>query len=134
MLSLAALRRLRFVTDLDGKLLAKRPEAEQAARVALAALGVAAIVHQRAQGYDLRSRCLLVPEGELGIDLVHGNGTRSSVTLDVDAANALLRQAHEQAGACGLGWEREPMKLKPAPKLVALVKKSRAEAAAGTQE
>jgi CRISPR-associated protein Csb1 len=130
-LSFPALRRLRFVTDLDGRPLANRPAAERAARLALAALAVAGIVHQRAQGFDLRSRCVLVPDGALALELVHGDGSTETATLDIAGANALAREAHEIARAAGMGWEREPLKLKPAPKLVALVKRSRAEAAAG---
>lgn len=133
-LSLAALRRLRFQTTLDGAPLANRDAAEQAARVALAALGIAAIVHQRSQGYDLRSRCLLVPDGPLVLEVVKGDGTRSEVTLSAEATNELLAKGDEQARKAGLGWQREPVQLKAAPKLVALVKKSRAEAAAGATD
>lgn len=133
-LSLPALRRLRFVTRLDGKPLEQRDAAERAARVALAALALAAIVHQRAQGYDLRSRCLLVPDGPLVLDIVRPDGASEAVTLTVDQADALVKAADHAARAAGLGWEREPVKLKAAPKLVALLKKSRAEAAAGSDE
>lgn len=130
-LSLPALRRLRFVTGLDGKPLAAREVAEPAARTALAALAIAGIVHQRARGYDLRSRCLLVPDGELVLEVVNGDGKVEARRLDVAGANALLEAAHAAAKKAGLGWDREPIKLKPAPKLVALIKRSRAEAAAG---
>jgi CRISPR-associated protein Csb1 len=130
-LSFPALRRLRFVTALDGSPLADRAAAEKAARVALAALAVAGIVHQRSQGYDLRSRCVLVPDGPLGLEIVRADGSVERVGLDVDGANALVKGAHDAAKAAGMGWEREPVKLKPAPKLVALIKRSRAEAAAG---
>ena len=130
-LSFPALRRLRFITALDGKPLADRTAAEKSARVALAALAVAGIVHQRAQGYDLRSRCVLVPDGPLVLEVVHADGSVEPATLDVQGANELLKAAHEAAKAAGMGWEREPVKLKPAPKLAALIKRSRAEAAAG---
>jgi len=133
-LSLPALRRLRFVTGMDGKPLASRSAAELAARVALAALAVAAVVHQRARGYDLRSRCLLVPEGPLVLELLQADGSTEQVSMTVDQANALVTAAQEVAMAVGMGWEREPVKLKPAPKLVALIKRSRAEAAAGNAE
>jgi CRISPR-associated protein Csb1 len=133
-LSLAALRRLRFLTTLDGAALGNRDQAELTARVALAALAVAAIVHQRAQGYDLRSRCLLVPDGPLSLELIKGDGSRTEIALTVDASSKLLEEAHAQAAAVGMGWERAPVKLKAAPKLVALVKKSRAEAAAGAAD
>lgn len=130
-LSLAALRRLRFTTRLDGKPLESREAAERSARVALAALALAAIVHQRAQGYDLRSRCLLVPDGPLVLEVVRPDGSVDPVALTVDEANALVASSQDAARAAGLGWEREPVKLKAAPKLVALIKKSRAEAMAG---
>lgn len=130
-LSLPALRKLRFATDLAGKPLANRGQAEKAARVALAALAVAGVVHQRARGYDLRSRCLLVPEGGLVLEVVRGDGTVEERSLSVKGANALVASAEAAARAAGIGWERQPLRLKPAPKLVALVKRSRAEAAVG---
>lgn len=130
-LSLPALRRLRFMTDLDGKPLGNREAAEPAARIALAALAVAGIVHQRARGYDLRSRCLLVPDGELVLEVVNADGKVEERSISVDGANAMVEQAHAAANAAGLGWDREPVRLKPAPKLVALIKRSRTQAAAG---
>lgn len=133
-LSFPALRRLRFVTDLDGKPLSKRDAAERSARTALAALALAAIVRQRANGYDLRSRCLLVADGPLELEIVRNDGSFERATLDVDDADKLLAAAQRDCEASGLPWKREPIKLKPAPKLIALVKKSRAEAAAGNVE
>jgi CRISPR-associated protein Csb1 len=133
-LSLPALRRLRFATGLDGKPIANRDEVEALARTALAALGVAGIVHHRARGYDLRSRCLLIPDGALALEVVYTDGKTATRTLDVEAANALVKTADAQLNKLGLGWKREPMRLKPAPKLVALIKKSRAEEAAGGVE
>jgi CRISPR-associated protein Csb1 len=130
-LSLPALRRLRFVTDMEGRPLAKREVAERSARVALAALALAGIVRQRANGYDLRSRCLLVAEGPLDLEVLKADGSSLRVTLTVDAADKLVSDAQAAAQAAGLPWQRQPVKLKPAPKLVALIKKSRAEAAAG---
>lgn len=130
-LSLPALRRLKFATGYDGKALAKRAEAEAAAHTALAALALAAVVHQRQQGYDLRSRCLLVPDQGLELEVVLADGKTERYELAPAAVNRLVQEAAAAAGALGLGWEREPVQLKPAAKLVALVKKSRAEAAAG---
>lgn len=130
-LSLPALRKLRFATALDGAPLPMRDAAETSARVALAALALAGIVHQRAQGYDLRSRCLLVADGPLVLEALRADGTADEVTLTPDEANALVRAANDAAKLAGIGWDREPVKLKPAPKLVALIKRSRAEAAAG---
>jgi CRISPR-associated protein Csb1 len=133
-LSLPALRRLRFATDLEGKPLSNRDAAERSARTALAALALAAIVRQRANGYDLRSRCLLVSDGPLELEIVRNDGATERTTLEVDDADKLVAAAQSAAEAAGLPWKREPIKLKPAPKLIALVKKSRAEAAAGNIE
>lgn len=133
-LSLPALRRLRFATGLDGQSLTNRGAAENAARVALAVLALAAVVHQRAHGYDLRSRCLLVPDGPLTLELVAIDGSAKEASLSVADVNELFKQVQERATAVGMGWDREPVKLKPAPKLVALVKRSRAEAVAATSE
>jgi len=133
-LSLPALRRLRFVTRLDGKPLESRDAVERAARTALAALALAAIAHQRAQGYDLRSRCLLVPDGPLVLEIVRPDGSVDPMSLTIDEANELVAAADRAASAAGLGWEREPVKLKAAAKLVALIKRSRAEAMAGAAE
>jgi CRISPR-associated protein Csb1 len=130
-LSLPALRKLRFATRLDGKPLEQRDAAERAARGALAALALAAIVHQRVQGYDLRSRCLLVPDGPLVLEVVRSDGSTEPVSLSADDASKLVAAAERAARAAGLGWEREPLKLKAAPKLVALIKKSRTEAMVG---
>ena len=130
-LSLPGLRKLRFAVGYDGKALAKRPEAERAAQTALAALGIAAIAHLQAQGFDLRSRCLLVPERAQVLQVVLADGATEDYSISVAAANALVAAAVKAASALGLGWEKEPVSLKPAAKLVALVKKSRAAAAAG---
>lgn len=128
-LSLPALRKLRFTTDLAGQKLSSQKEAEQAARTALAGLGLAAVVHQREQGYDLRSRCLLVADRELSLEVVLASGQVEQRTLSVATANQIVRQAAETASRHGLAWKREPLQLKPAPKLAALIKRSRSEAA-----
>lgn len=129
-LSLPALRKLRFTTELSGQPLRDRPASEKAARVALASLGLAGIVHQRERGYDLRSRCLLIPDGDLKLEVVHANGSVDQRTLDVDSVNQLVQRAQASSEKQGLFWKRQPVCLRPAPKLVALIKRSRAEAAA----
>ncbi|MCY3805486.1 MAG: type I-U CRISPR-associated RAMP protein Csb1/Cas7u, partial [bacterium] len=117
-ISLAALRRLRFA--------GRRREAQAAARTAIAALGVAAIVLQHEMDYDLRSRCLLVPEHPPRIELVGRDGSVPEV-IDIDRSTAafILRTAAERAASLGLGWETEEIRLEPAPKLVELIRRSR---------
>lgn len=93
----------------------------------LAALALAAIAHQREQGYDLRSRCLLVPEGEIPLELVKNDGSVQMFSLKCSEADTLLEQAIEEAtqGPVGLPWQEKVITLKPEDRLVALVRKSR---------
>ena len=122
-ISLAALRRLRFS--------GRDRDAESAARTAIAALGVAAIVYQYQIDYDLRSRCLLIPEHAPRLELVGRDGSAPE-TVDVDrsVAQDILARAAERAAQTGLGWETDEIRLVPAPKLVELIKRSRKVAAA----
>lgn len=136
-LSLPALRRLRFQRTIDGTELEgeTRIAAERAARTALAALGLAAMTELRDTGFDLRSRCVLVPEGAFVLELVPADGGEvRSVTLSASRGRQLLVDAHERARELGFGWDREPLTLRPAPKLANLIRASRALAAPGQDE
>jgi len=127
-LSLPALRRLRFATTTDGKRLEgnERHAAEDAARTLLAALALAAVSYQRENGYDLRSRCALRALGPLTLELIPGDGGEpQSFSLDCKSAKALLDQARSAATTLGMSWPTEPLTLVPAPKLVGLIRKSR---------
>ena len=117
-ISLAALRRLRFA-DVSR-------EAEVAARTVVAALGVAAIAYGHEADHDLRSRCLLVPEHKPVLELVGRDGsTPEPLEVDRDSAAQLLSQASERAVQAGIGWELNEISLKPAPKLIELLRRSR---------
>ncbi len=136
-LSLPALRRLRFQTKADGTRIdgPARIQAEQAARTALAALALVAVTGLRESGFDLRSRCALIPEAPFTLELLPAESGESRVYgLTAAEARTLLQQAHDHAKELGFGWEREPIKLKPSPKLAALIQKSRELAAAGADE
>ena len=117
-ISLAALRRLRFA----GRVRAT----ETAARTAIAALGVAAIVFQHEMDYDLRSRCLLIPTHPPRIELLSRDGSAPE-TVDVDrgVAASILEAATTAATDAGIGWETAEIRLEPAPKLVELIRRSR---------
>jgi CRISPR-associated protein Csb1 len=136
-LSLAALRRLRFPKDASGERLPpdQLDAAEAAARTALAALALAGVVYQAEEGFDLRSRCALVAEAPFALEVVAGNGEPARMfTLDREGVRALLEQAQQEAAGRGLGWKVRPgepiLVLKPAPKLSDLIRRSRAYAAA----
>ncbi len=131
-LSLAGLRRLRFQQRADGTplLAADRARAETCARSALAALGLAGLVYHRENGYDLRSRSLLVATEPLTFDLLQRDGG-DPVCFVVEDPKALLREAVEAAAAEGLAWESAPVRLRPTPKLAHLIRESRKLKAAG---
>ncbi|WP_437307404.1 type I-G CRISPR-associated RAMP protein Csb1/Cas7g [Sorangium sp. So ce388] len=136
-LSLGALRRLRFQTACSGERLPadQRDAAEAAARTALAALALAAIVYQRDQGYDLRSRSTLVAKEPLVFELVgRDGGEPERFSLSRAEAAALLKGAEQKARQLGLGWDPKPITLTPAPKLAGLIRKSRELAASGEAE
>lgn len=117
-LSLAALRRLRFAGH--GR------EAQVAARTSVAALGVAAIVYGYEADHDLRSRCLLVPEHPPVLEMVgRDGGAPTAVGVDRESAESLLSEASAQAARVGIGWSEAEIVLKPAPKLVELLRRSR---------
>lgn len=117
--SLPALRRLRFPVDDRAD-----DEKDAAARTLLAALAVAAVAYQRQDGYDLRSRCLLVPE-ETRFEIVPGDGSEARpLDVDVESARHVYEAAVEAARAAGLPWRDEEIVLEPSPRLVELIRKS----------
>lgn len=136
-LSIPVLRRLRFPRDVEGNVIPaeRRGAAEAAARTGLAALGLAAVAFQREDGFDLRSRCAFIPEGPLALEVVDRDGA-SAGPYSLSAADAveLLEQASHDAEAQGMGWNVEPVDLRPAPKLVQLIRRSREVAAVGGDE
>jgi CRISPR-associated protein Csb1 len=131
-LSLPALRRLRFPQAADGSVLPAdaQPRAEAAVRTALAALGLAGMVYARHEGFDLRSRCLLVPEAPFQIEMLPADGGAPVAwQLDPAAAAALVRDAAKAAAAVGIPWHAGDVLLQPAERLVDLVRRSRAKLA-----
>ena len=124
-LSLIRLRRLRF--PLNGK---ADPEVDVAARVTLAALGLTAATLAFEAGVDLRSRCLLWPDGPVVWDLLDQPGKEPKrYLLTGDTAVVLLNRAVEAARQLGLPWPEDPLVLKPSKELVELVRLSQIEAA-----
>jgi CRISPR-associated protein Csb1 len=117
-LSLAALRRLRF--PVDG---VPNTAADNAGRTVLAALGLAAICFLDEDGYDLRSRCLL--DGKPGQFQFVGRGEVKDFSLNADSAADLLSKAAGEAIDLGLPWPDAPVSLRPSPDLSRLVVESR---------
>jgi CRISPR-associated protein Csb1 len=130
-LSLPALRRLRF--PVNGEMSRERNVAGQTVLAALALCGAALA---NARGLDLRSRCLLWPTEGHSWELLGKPGSEpETIELSADDAVQLLKEAVANAVKAGLPWRVEPLKLKPASKLVELVRKSQELAvSSGTDE
>ena len=125
-LSLPALRRLRF--PVDGQ---NDPTRDNAARTALAALGLCAATLARMDG-DLRSRCQLFPTSPLTWEVFDEPGSEPQrFSLPVDQSIDIYRQAVAAAKDAGLPWMDDELTLTPSPELVDLVRKSQ-ELAAST--
>jgi CRISPR-associated protein Csb1 len=111
------------------------PAVDIAAHTVLAALGLCAATLAAEQGYDLRSRCLLAPDGPLAWEVIGGpGGPTVTYLLTGDQAIANLNLAVQAAIATGLPWRSEPLVLRPADKLVELVRRSRALTGVPTPE
>ncbi len=124
-LSLIQLRRLRFPTHPDGTPFnSDRAEAEVSAHTALAALGLAAATLAFEDGFDLRSRCVLVADGPITFELVKRDST--VVPFDLSSADAvkLVDECVDRASAAGLPWRDGELVLRPAKRLVELIKRS----------
>jgi CRISPR-associated protein Csb1 len=131
-LSLPALRRLRFPVNSETADEAAR-EREIAARTLLAALALAAVAYQREEGYDLRSRCLLVPSGPSRYELLSADGDAGlGFTLTGEEARAIFGAAVKRVKDAQLPWPEEPILLQPMQRLIDLVQRSEALAGATT--
>ncbi len=128
-LSLPQLRRLRF--PIDGKF---DPECDVAARTVLASLALVGLTLSLEHGSDLRSRCLLFPEGPLSFELLDTPGKPTPISLDSKQAIAIYGEAVKAATKLGLPWDTTPVTLTPSPELIALVRKSQELAATGEDE
>jgi CRISPR-associated protein Csb1 len=113
-LSLAALRRLRFGSDVK----------DVAGRSLLAALGLVALVEQDALGYALRSRCDLVCDGRTPLQRVRSDGSTEAIALDRKATRELYETTFEAAQRAGFALLSKPLELKPQEKLVEIVRES----------
>lgn len=127
-LSLAQLRRLRFPLE-DG---AVKGERDVAGRAAIAALGLLAVTLQQEDGYQLRSRCQLVPMEEPAFEMIGRTQKKPEpFSLTSAIAEEALQECLEAAAQHGLRWHAGRIELQPKPDLLKLVAYSdRAVAAA----
>jgi CRISPR-associated protein Csb1 len=102
---------------------------DEAGRALVVALGLLALVEQRARGYALRSRCDLVPEGPSPFEIVRADGRTEIIEIDGAAARALYEAAH--AACVAEGFNFASLTLTPQEKLVEIIRQSRNKALEG---
>jgi CRISPR-associated protein Csb1 len=129
-LSLICLRGLHF--PIEGQVSLK---VDLAARAALTALGLCAAVLAFESGVDLRSRCLLWPGGPMEWELLCKPGEPvRTFAITREQAISLLNESIKAALEQGLPWHREPIMLKPSPRLLELVRSSQLAAVGETPD
>lgn len=127
-LSLPALRRLRFPAKAGEK---STPEGDAIARAYLAALGLLGATLAVEAGYDLRSRCVLRAKDAVVWHLLGKPGEEDKpFTLDKAAAIKLYADALAAVQKAKLPIHLDEITLTPSADLVTLVKKSMEIAAA----
>ncbi len=119
-ISIPALKKLRF--PLDG---ANSEATDKKAQVVLLSLAISAVSHARDKGYDLRSRCLLVPEGIPPLELINKDGSSRFFSVDSKTADEILVNSIDQARKAGLPWLDRDVALKPNSNLIDLIRRSR---------
>ena len=116
--SLATVRKLRF----DGYSV----DQTHAAHAALMALGIVAMKHVWNSDFDLRSRCLLIPEERPVVELLRRDGSIEPNAIDftLDTADKLLDEAAGRARDLDVGWEENEIALQPSDDLLELMRRS----------
>jgi len=131
-LSLPALRRLRFPVKPGDK---STPESNAVARAYLAALGLLGATLAIENGYDLRSRCILRAANPVTWQLLGKPGEADTAfTLDRPSALKLYKNALDAVRKANLPIHLQEIVLTPSADLVRLVKKSMEIAAAEAGE
>jgi CRISPR-associated protein Csb1 len=120
-LSFAQLRQLRFPSN--GNLDALR---DRAGRAVLAALGIYAVALQWQAGYQLRSRCQLIPKSPSSWQFIQitapADSTSDTNEIGVDAARDALNGCVKEARSCGLAWHDAELSLEPSAEFAQLVR------------
>jgi len=124
-LTLAGLRWLRFPPAGEKwKASDQQRQRDEAARLVLAATGLAAAVLASEAGHDLRSGCLLHGDETPVWELLDRTSDDGRYELAGDNAVALLDEAIAASKTAGIRWRDEPLVLHPSDDLVELIRRS----------
>jgi CRISPR-associated protein Csb1 len=119
-LSFTQVRKLRF--PIAGK---ESKDLDIAGRSVVAALGILALALQIEDGYQLRSRCQLVPRAEPEFEWLGATASeKDTEKISATTAKEALQALYLKAKGKGLTWREEPLTLEPEEKLVKLVEMS----------
>lgn len=119
-LSFTQLRKLRFPEDGE-----RDADRDAAGRAVIAALGLYAVALQWKDGFQLRSRCQLIPLEAPAFEVIgHTAHERQSIAFDLETAKSALDAALNNAEKHGLKWNAGKIELTPKPDLVKLVQYS----------
>jgi CRISPR-associated protein Csb1 len=124
-LSFTQLRRLRFPG------LGAGVDISNDARTALAALALYGLALQHERGCWLRSRCELIPEGPVTLELVGGASGQNGDSFTLPSAKD-IREKLLQPTLAKATWEKKVFRLTPSKQLAELVKRS--DAAGASEE
>lgn len=121
-ISVTAIRRLRFPDPVTGEL---DPARDRAGQDAVLAFGIYAISLLLDAGYDLRSGCQLVPTEDPALEVI-GRTLQQIERADLSRARAWFDEAMKTAAGHGLRWRSEVLKLTPREDLKKVIAASRA--------
>ncbi len=136
-LNLIEIRTRTFKTDKKGKIFSGKDRliAEKAAHVYLTVLGLVSIVFARQRGYNLRSRCLLLPTAPMILNVRGPEGdTLLSFNLTPEEALELHQMALDDVKKANLPWNEDGLSLKPTPAILEMIRRSQVKCDAGESE
>lgn len=115
-LSLPSLRRLHF--PFNGEETEKN---NNYSRTLLVSMSLAAIMYMMDEGYDLRSRCLLVPAGDVVLEIIANNGSITQYSISKDISRKIFNEGVLKIKEIGIPWPEEPIVVYPNARLRSVI-------------
>lgn len=115
--------------EFEQKIYTEQEKVNIAGRTVIAALGLLAValLQESPDGFNLRSRCDLLPRSEPRFEFLPLKGGEGDPqTIDSETAIKVLEEAVKEAKELGLVWRTEPVELEAGPELQRLIVASEA--------